>query len=118
MIMKSLIRYELTLAKFGIFYNSNYTDLNTFIKYPLPLQLGVFMHFLLSEGIGIHADRYAYVVFYTHPEDKVKHEKLKTVYRNTNSFYLHETYLKKPNDLFTNYESAIIKAFALLEIPF
>jgi hypothetical protein len=114
--MKFLESYETVLNEFGSFYNKRYQNISTFVKLPFTYQIGVFIEFLATKDVGIHADRYSIVLYYVYPEAKLK--ELENLYRDSRSFYIKEEYLDIPNDLLTNYKKAIEYAFAFLEMPY
>lgn len=117
-MINKLVKHSDTLTLFGKFYRSRYGDITSFIKLSNTHQIGVFIEFLSEQGIGIHADRFSYVLFYSNVElDEVK-EKVVTLIKDKKTYFIKEVYYDKPKNLFTNYEDAVIAAFSILETPF
>jgi hypothetical protein len=114
--MKELIKHKTVIVELLTFYKEKYGNPEDFIKLNFTFQIGIYLEFLAMKGLGIHVDRYSYVIFYLFPENEK--EKLSSMYKISNSFYIKESYFTDPVELFTNYKLAIGDAFAFLEIPY
>jgi hypothetical protein len=117
-MIKRLSQYNNTLKEFVKFYIDNYGKIDTFALLPNVCQIALILQFLDIKGLGIHADRYSYVVYYSTTDDVKFKERVMNRMKANNSIFIFEQFNNKEAKLFVNFEEAIVKCFEFLEIPF